>query len=348
MNIYIVRHGETDSNKYKKYFGGRIDVPLNDEGIAGAEKVKLELSNITFDKVYSSPLQRAYKTASIITNDEITIDERLIERSNGTLEGMLKSSVPNDIDFNSPYETRYGIENIIIFRKRINDFFNDLKEKDYENVLVVTHAGVIMYATCYFEGLPKNNNYGKYKIPNCGIKKYTFDKSDKNEYLDLFDDYGIPIGKRIIRGDKSVKLNEHEHIALTTIFIENSMGEFLIQKTSPEKGGEYSSTGGHVDSGEIPELTIRRETYEELGIDIYNEPIEDYGYLLYDMPIRHIYYLKKDINLSDIKLQTDEVEYVKYMTPDEINYLIESGKMLQSHGILFNELIKRKTLRKHK
>ena len=348
MNIYIVRHGETDSNKFKKYFGGRIDVPLNIKGLDDANRVKEELANIKFDKVFSSPLQRASKTASIITYHEITIDSRLIERSNGELEGMLKSSVPNDIDFNNPYETRYNIENIIGFRRRINEFFNDLKKQDYENVLVVTHAGVIMYATCYFEGLPKNNNYLSYKIPNCGIKKYTINKGEQKEYLDLFDDYGIPIGKRIVRDDKTAIINNNEHIALTTIFIENSMGEFLIQKTTPQKGGKFSSTGGHVESGEIPELTIRRETFEELGIDIYNDQIEDYGYLLYDMPIRHLYYLKKDINLQDIKVQPEEVEYVKYMTPEEIYSLIETGQMLPSHALLFNELIKRKTLRKHK
>ena len=41
-----------------------------------------------------------------------------------------------------------------------------------ENILIVTHAGVGIYARCYFEGEPNNNDYSKYKIKNCEIIKY--------------------------------------------------------------------------------------------------------------------------------------------------------------------------------
>ena len=39
MNIYIVRHGQTDYNVNGRY-GGRIDVPLNKNGISEAYNVK--------------------------------------------------------------------------------------------------------------------------------------------------------------------------------------------------------------------------------------------------------------------------------------------------------------------
>lgn len=162
------------------------------------------------------------------------------------------------------------------------------------------------------------------------------------EILDIYDDNGNLTGKTMIRGDKSVTLNKHEHIALSVIFIENSEGKYLIQKTSQEKGGEFSSTGGHVDSGETPFDAIKREVNEELGIDITNDKIEELGYILYDMPIRYIYYLKKDININDIKLQKEEVDYVIYMCKEEIEKLINSNQMLTSHGIMFKEMLKRK------
>ena len=82
------------------------------------------------------------------------------------------------------------------------------------------------------------------------------------EILDIYDDLGNITGKTIIRGDKSVKLEPNEHIALATIYIENSNGEFLIQKTSKEKGNVFSTTGGHVDSGETPLEAIKREVKE--------------------------------------------------------------------------------------
>ena len=97
------------------------------------------------------------------------------------------------------------------------------------------------------------------------------------ELLNIYDDNGNKTGRIIERGDKSVKLSKNEHIAISVIFIENDNGEFLIQKTSKEKGNIYSSTGGHVDSCETPITAIKREVKEELGIDISNDLIEEYG-----------------------------------------------------------------------
>ena len=162
------------------------------------------------------------------------------------------------------------------------------------------------------------------------------------EYLDIYDDEGHVTGRKIIRGDKSAKIGEHEHIAVGVIFIENDKGEFLIQKTSKEKGGEFSTTGGHIDSGETPEVSIRREVEEELGINVDNENIESLGYLMFDMPLRYLFYLKKNIDINDVKVQKEEVDYVEYMSVDKINKLIESGEMLKSHGIMFKELLNKK------
>ena len=67
-----------------------------------------------------------------------------------------------------------------------------------------------------------------------------------------------------------------------------------------------------------------------------------YGYILYDMPLRYIFYLKKNIDLNDVKLQKEEVDYVKYMTKEEIEKLIDNEEMLESHGIMFKELMKKR------
>ena len=44
-----------------------------------------------------------------------------------------------------------------------------------------------------------------------------------------------------------------------------------------------------------------------------------------------------------MNLQTEEVDYVKYMSIDEIKKLIEEDKMLKSHGLMFKEILKIKT-----
>ena len=167
------------------------------------------------------------------------------------------------------------------------------------------------------------------------------------ELLDVYDNNGKVTGRTIIRGDKTAVLNENEHIAVAVIFIENDNGKFLIQKTSQEKGGEFSSTGGHVDSGETPLQAIKREVNEELGVNIDDEQIEDYGFVLYDKPLRYLYYLKKNILIDNLMVQKEEVEYVEYMSVSKIKELIKTNQMLKSHGIMFNELIKkRKSIKK--
>jgi phosphoserine phosphatase len=64
--VIIVRHGQSSYN-IKKIIQGRCDESvLTEKGVADAEKVGTALSNIHFDAFYSSPLQRAKQTATII------------------------------------------------------------------------------------------------------------------------------------------------------------------------------------------------------------------------------------------------------------------------------------------
>lgn len=170
--IYFVRHGQTEWNKLGKLQGHK-DIELNDEGRMQAQIVKEKLSGVKFDKVFSSPLKRAKETAQIICNKEAIVDNRLIERFNGELEGKMKAEIKTFPDFNDPNETRFGIETLNSFKNRINDFLDEItKNYKNKNVLVVTHAGVCLYVRCYFEGEPDGILYEKYKLQNCEVLSY--------------------------------------------------------------------------------------------------------------------------------------------------------------------------------
>ena len=162
------------------------------------------------------------------------------------------------------------------------------------------------------------------------------------ELLNVYDNDGNLTDRVVPRGDKSIVLGDNEHIGVVVVFIENSKGEFLIQKTSVEKGSEYSSTGGHVDAGETHLTSILREIKEEIGIQVEENELEYLGFLLYDKPIRFMYYLKKDINVEDIVTQEEEVDFVKYMRIDEIKEIISREEITKSHGILFNKMLELK------
>lgn len=60
MDIYLIRHGETEYNRQKR-LQGVGDIPLNARGIELAEKTAEGLREISFDKIYTSPLIRAKK-----------------------------------------------------------------------------------------------------------------------------------------------------------------------------------------------------------------------------------------------------------------------------------------------
>ena len=60
--IYLVRHGETQGNLDDKA-QGHLDVPLTETGRLQAKAVGKRLSDIEFDAVYCSDLERALDTA---------------------------------------------------------------------------------------------------------------------------------------------------------------------------------------------------------------------------------------------------------------------------------------------
>ena len=159
------------------------------------------------------------------------------------------------------------------------------------------------------------------------------------EILSIYDNFGNLTDKTVVRGSK-LTLNADEHIAVAVIFIENSEGKFLIQKTSVEKGSEFSTTGGHVLAGETPIEAIIRETKEEIGLIIAKDEITSLGYLIYDMPIRFIFYAKKDVDIHQLNIQEEEVEYITYMSKEEIYGIIKRGEITKSHGILFDKVMK--------
>ena len=85
------------------------------------------------------------------------------------------------------------------------------------------------------------------------------------EIRDLYDDNKKLTNETIKKGEKVPK---GRYYLTVVVWIENSNNEFLIQKTSKEKGSYYSTTGGHPKSGETSIQGIVTEIKEELGLSI--------------------------------------------------------------------------------
>lgn len=129
---------------------------------------------------------------------------------------------------------------------------------------------------------------------------------------------------------------------LAVAFIKNKEKLYLIQKTSKEKGGKYSSTEGHVVHGELPIDTIKRELQEELGINTCDDDLKlivTFKYLSKNC-IFNVYLINLDIPLNKIILQSEEVEKVEYLTTTEIEKIIDNSNFFESHAYIFNNYIK--------
>lgn len=177
MKLWITRHGQTDYNK-KKIMQGAINIPLNENGRAQAEEVRDKLKGISFDAVIASPMDRAVETASIITGlpeNDIIKDKRIREFGFGRFENVEYCKM-------GPAMTLYWIlpelfpcpktvETIPAATRRIKSFLNDLRTKDYENVLIVCHGGIIRVLSGVLEGR-KNNIKWRPKPVNCEVREY--------------------------------------------------------------------------------------------------------------------------------------------------------------------------------
>lgn len=159
------------------------------------------------------------------------------------------------------------------------------------------------------------------------------------EYLDLYDENRKLTGNKILRG--SGKPDAGNFINLVIIFIKNDEDKFLIQKTSKEKKGVWATTGGHVKSGQTFNEAIIEEVKEELGLDISKEKFELVYTEKFDFAFMDVYYLEKNINILDIKVQEEEVEFVKWLSIDEINDLINKGEFRKGNIPAFNRILEK-------
>lgn len=172
MKVYIVRHGETLHNALKIYSNENEE--LTDKGIIQALELRDKIKDIKFDIVISSPLLRTIHTENILTHydDSIIVDDRLKERDCGSLSGQPLGVTNREEYWNYYSDIQYGTsENIQEFFKRVYDFLNELKTKDYKKVLIVAHSGVSKAFNGYFEGI-QDGKFLDRGLKNCEIKEY--------------------------------------------------------------------------------------------------------------------------------------------------------------------------------
>ena len=164
LNLYIVRHGQTEWNLEKR-MQGRKDSPLTELGTRQAEKLGHSLVDTKWDAIYSSSSQRADATANIIRGKQetpITLRHELQEMAFGDWEGKLHKDIAEQEpqkyeDFwMSPdlYVTGSGEDFFETEKRVVKEIKEIIEQHEVGNVLIVAHTVVIKLLMTYFEKRP--------------------------------------------------------------------------------------------------------------------------------------------------------------------------------------------------
>ena len=185
--LVLLRHGQSQWNLENKFTGWK-DVPLTEQGINEAKNAGklIKKNSIKFDKIFSSVLQRANKTAIIAIRaaemNEFFINDNLIytrhkslnERDYGELVGLNKAETAE----------KYGKEQVHIWRRsydisppkgeslkdvvqRVSPYFQEQIEPliiNKKNVLIAAH-GNSLRAIMIKVGLYKPEEISSIELP---------------------------------------------------------------------------------------------------------------------------------------------------------------------------------------
>lgn len=180
MNIYLVRHGETDWNLESK-IQGQTDTPLNENGRKQArelaEKISAELCEI--GSIYTSKKKRALETAEII-GEKFSIvpiiHQGLEEICLGVWEGYTWKQVREVFSEeyqnwhqNRRYQVPPGGESYQQLLNRLLPAIDDIAQREKKDTLLVTHSAVIMTLMSYIHDTPFEDMAKNYKTGNAVI-----------------------------------------------------------------------------------------------------------------------------------------------------------------------------------
>ncbi len=148
MDLYLLRHGETDWNK-AGLLQGHTDIPLNENGRKQMRETARKLGDlgVKMDVILSSPLHRARESAEIAAGrlgypiEDIILEPMLTERGFGAGEGMTMAE--RELKF--PNHDYPGMECQTELIRRAGEAFAKIVDTcpDAENILLVAHGAVL-------------------------------------------------------------------------------------------------------------------------------------------------------------------------------------------------------------
>ena len=187
VEIYIARHGLTESNKRKIYMGDSEE-GLSPDGVVHAKALAGSLQHLGLKRIFSSPMKRVLETAKIIgdiLNTPVEIENDLAEMRLGPWKGLTEEEVsrqyPEDYIL---WNTRPADlvlpnrETLGEVQQRIIKAIDRIKERSRNfPVLAVTHVTPIRSLIIYYQRL-HINVYRTINIPNLSVFRLQLDGAE--------------------------------------------------------------------------------------------------------------------------------------------------------------------------
>lgn len=338
MNLYIVRHGQTQWNVENRILG-RTDLPLTQTGRAQARALADSLRETPIDIIYTSPLERACDTARAIAaerNIPLYQSVALIEHDFGIYEGLPRDDAQYQADKRNLL-TRYPEgESFLDLAARVYSFLNYLREySSAENVLLVGHNGICRIIHSYFYNMGQDE-FVHYAADNCSVARYELTRR-ADDVLDVLTPDGDPAGRTELRS--LAHHNGNWHASIHMWVVNEADGRILLQRRSGRKESYPrmldAPAAGHVDAGETPAEAAIRESREELALRLAAEQVEYVGRhpLIIEHPERgfisnewnYIYLTRGDYASCPPIPDELEIESLDWYTADEINAIYEQN-----------------------
>ncbi len=172
FHLHLIRHPQTDWNAARRY-QGVSDRPWSPAGEIRAKQVVEKFTPPPFDHVICSPRKHARQLASQLSND-INEDNRWAEIDHGKWEGLTYQEVsqrfPDTVNerFANPRQCKsHGGQNLDELNQETTAAWRQLlRQNQYQNIAIITHATPIQMVLCLITGLPIKN-YWQFQI-DCG------------------------------------------------------------------------------------------------------------------------------------------------------------------------------------
>lgn len=154
-------------------------------------------------------------------------------------------------------------------------------------------------------------------------------KEKTDEFWDVYNKDRERTGRTHRRGD-AMKSGDY-HLAVH-VCIFNSKGELLIQQRQPFKKGWTNmwdiTVGGSAVAGDSSCQAAEREVYEELGLRINLSHIRPRFTMNFSEGFDDYYIVEMDVDIAGLRLQTEEVKQVRFVSKEEALKMQEEGTMI--------------------